>query len=50
MTGLPSSASQSQHQSAVLAVQSDWNTVQSDAQVVTNAPTGSLDSAWNNFE
>ena len=46
----PSSASKSQYQADVTAVQDDWNQVKSDAQAVQNAPTGDLDSAWDDFE
>ena len=49
LTGLSSSSSKSEYQSDVTAVQNDWNQVKSDAQTVQNAPTGDLDSAWNDF-
>jgi hypothetical protein len=49
LTSLPSSASKSDYQAAVTAVQNDWNTVKTDAQAVQNAPTGDLDSAWDSF-
>ena len=49
LTSLPSSASKSEYEADVTAVQNDWNTVKSDAQAVQNAPMGDLDSAWNNF-
>ena len=49
LTSLPSSATKSDYQNNVNAVQSDWNQVKSDAQAVQNAPTGDLDSAWNSF-
>lgn len=49
LTSLPSSATKSDYQNNVDAVQSDWNTVKSDAQDVQNAPTGDLDSAWDSF-
>jgi hypothetical protein len=50
LTGLdPSTASKSQYQSDVTAVENDWSTVKSDAQAVENAPTGDLDSAWDDF-
>ena len=50
LTGLdPSTASKSDYQSDVTAVQNDWNTVKSDAQAVQNAPTGDLNSAWDSF-
>ncbi|MGZ6661851.1 MAG: hypothetical protein ACXVHL_31395 [Solirubrobacteraceae bacterium] len=41
--------SKSDIQSDITAVQNDWDQVKSDAQAVQNAPTGDLDSAWNNF-
>jgi hypothetical protein len=46
----PSTASKSDYQSDVSAVQDDWNQVKSDAQDVQNAPTGELDSAWDSFD
>ena len=49
LTSLPSGSSKSDYQSDVNAVQNARNQVQSDAQDVKNAPTGDLDSAWNNF-
>ena len=49
LTSLPSSASKSDFQNDVDAVQSDWSQVKSDAQAVQNAPTGDLDSAWDSF-
>ena len=49
LTGLSSSSSKSEYQSDVTAVQDDWNQVKSDAQAVQNAPTGDLDSAWDDF-
>ena len=50
LTSLGSDASKSDYQSAVNAVEDDWNQVKSDAQDVENAPTGDLDSAWDSFE
>jgi hypothetical protein len=51
LTSLDSStASKSDYQSDVTALQNDWDQVKSDAQAVQNAPTGDLDSAWDNFE
>ena len=49
LTSLPSGSSKSDYQSDVTAVQNAWSQVQSDAQDVKNAPTGDLDSAWDNF-
>ena len=50
LTGLdPSTASKSQYQDDVTAVQDDWDQVKSDAQDVQNADTGQLDSAWDSF-
>jgi hypothetical protein len=45
-----STATKSEYQSDVSAVESDWDHVKSDAQAVQNAPTGDLDSAWDSFE
>ena len=45
-----SATTQSELQSDVNAVKTAWDQVQSDAQAVQNASTGSLDSAWNSFE
>jgi len=51
LTGLdPKTASKSDYENDVSAVQDDWSQVKSDAQAVKNAPTGDLDSAWSNFE
>ena len=49
LTGLPSSATKTDYQNAVTAVQDDWDQVKSDAQAVRDAPTGELDSAWDDF-
>ena len=49
LTGLPSSASKTEYQTDVTAVQNAWNQVKTDAQDVQDAPTGDLDSAWNDF-
>ncbi len=49
LTGLSSSASKTDYESAVSAVQDDWNQVKSDLQAVQNAPSGDLDSAWDGF-
>jgi hypothetical protein len=49
LTSLPSSASKTDYQNNITAVQDDWNQVKSDAEAVQNAPTGDLDSAWNSF-
>jgi len=45
-----STATKSELQTDVDGVQTSWNQVQSDVQAVQNAPTGSLDSAWDSFE
>ena len=50
LTSLGSDASKSDYQTALNAVDDDWNQVKSDAQDVENAPTGDLDSAWDSFE
>jgi hypothetical protein len=49
LTNLPSTATKSDYQNDVNAVQSDWSTVKTDAQAVQDAPTGDLDSAWDSF-
>jgi predicted Zn-dependent protease len=49
LTSLPSTATKSDYQADVTAVQDSWSQVKSDAQAVQNAPTGDLDSAWDNF-
>ncbi len=50
LTGLDSStATKTDYENSVTAVQNSWNQVQSDAQAVQDAPTGDLDSAWNSF-
>lgn len=51
LTGLdPSTATKSEYQTDVQAVQNDWATVKSDAQNVQSAQMGSLDSAWDSFD
>lgn len=45
-----STATKSEFQSDVDAVQTSWDQVKTDAQDVQNASTGDLDSAWNDFE
>jgi hypothetical protein len=51
LTGLdPKTASKSDYENDVSAVQDDWNQVKTDAQNVQNAPTGDLDNAWDSFE
>jgi hypothetical protein len=51
LTGLdPKTASKSQYQSDVSAVQDDWNQVKSDAQDLHNINMSSLQGAWNAFE
>ena len=49
LTSLPSSASKSDYQTSVTAVDNAWDQVKTDAQDVQNAPTGDLDSAWDSF-
>ena len=50
LTSLDSStATKGDYQADVTAVEDDWNQVKSDAQDVQDAPTGDLDSAWNDF-
>lgn len=49
LTSLSSSASKTDYENDITAVQDDWNQVKSDAQAVQNAPTGDLDSAWDSF-
>ena len=46
----PSTATKTEYQTDVQAVQDDWSTVKTDAQNVQNAPMGSVDSAWDSFE
>jgi len=46
----PGTASKDEYQADVSAIEDDWNQVESDAQDVENAPTGDLDSAWDDFE
>jgi hypothetical protein len=46
----PATATKSDYDSDVSAVQNDWNQVKSDAQAVQNAPMGDLDNAWSSFE
>ena len=51
LTGLdPSTATKTEYQTDVQAVQDDWATVKSDAQNVQNAQMGSLDDAWDSFD
>ena len=50
LTSLPSSATKTDYQNDINAVQADWSQVKTDAQAVQNAPTGDLDSAWSSFE
>ncbi len=49
LTSLSSSASKTDYENDITAVQDNWNQVKSDAQAVQNAPTGDLDSAWDSF-
>ena len=44
-----STATKSDYEANVQAVQDDWNQVKSDAQDVQDAPMGDLDSAWDDF-
>lgn len=45
-----STATKSEFDSDVTAVQDAWEQVKSDAQDVQSASTGDLDSAWDSFE
>jgi hypothetical protein len=45
-----STATKSEFQSDVDAVESAWDQVKTDAQDVQDADTGDLDSAWDSFE
>ncbi len=45
-----STATKSEFQSDVDAVQTAWDQVKTDAQDVQDASTGDLDSAWDDFE
>ena len=49
LTSMPSSASKSDYQNNVNAVQSAWNQVKTDFQSVQSASPGDLDSAWSSF-
>jgi hypothetical protein len=50
LTGIDTStATKSEYESDVTAVQNAWTQVTTDAQAVQNAPTGELDSAWSSF-
>jgi hypothetical protein len=49
LTSLSSSSSMDDFQSDVDAVQSDWDQVKTDIQDVQDAPSGELDSAWDDF-
>lgn len=46
----PSTVTQSELQSDLDAIQSNWNQVKSDAQDVQGASTGQLADAWNGFK
>jgi hypothetical protein len=46
----PTSASKDDYQSAVSEIQSDWDTVKSDASDLTNVTMSQLDDAWDSFE
>jgi hypothetical protein len=51
LTGLgPTTASKSDYQSALDDVQSDWDTVKSDASDLKDVTTSELSSAWDSFE
>jgi hypothetical protein len=45
-----STATKSEFDSDVTAVQNAWDAVKTDAQDVQDADTGDLDSAWDSFE
>ena len=46
----PSTASKSDYQSDVDAIQSDWDQVKSDASDLTNVTTSQLDDSWDSFK
>ena len=51
LTGLsPTTASKSDYQSAVDAIQSDWDAVKSDASDLKDVTTSQLSSAWDSYE
>lgn len=51
LTGLsPTSASKSDYQSAVDAIQTDWDQVKTDASGLKDVTMSQLDSAWSSFE
>ncbi len=51
LTGLsPTTASKSDYQSAVDTIQSNWDTVSSDASDLKDVTTSQLSSAWDTFE
>lgn len=51
LTGLtPTTASKSDYQSAVDAIQADWDQVTSDASDLKDVTMSQLDGAWDSFE
>lgn len=46
----PASASKSDYQSALDTIQSDWDSVTSDASDLVGITTSQLDDAWDSFE
>ncbi len=46
----PTSASQSDYQSAVSTIESDWDQVKSDASNLASIDESTLDSAWDSFK
>ncbi len=46
----PTTASESDYQSAVSQVEDDWDQVKSDASDLANISTSQLDSAWDSFK
>jgi hypothetical protein len=51
LTGLdPSTASESDYQSAVTGVQTAWSQVEADASTAASSTMSTLDSAWDSFD
>lgn len=46
----PTSASQSDYQSAVSTIESDWDQVKTDASDLASIDQSTLDSAWDSFK
>jgi hypothetical protein len=49
LTSLPSTASKDEYEADVTAVDNAWDQVKTDLQDVQDAPSGDLDSAWDDF-